>query len=61
MSSAPARRQLAEVVQALVKTNAPTTEHYEAVCRALEAVASQDFGIPIKTRLQADFTETKTA
>ncbi len=57
MSSAPNRRMLLEAVQALVKTNAPSTEHYEAICSALEKVAAQDFGIPIKVILQADFRE----
>lgn len=60
MSTAPARRNLAVAVEALVKTNAPTTDHYEAICKALETVAAQDFGIPIKVKLQADFSEATT-
>ena len=61
MSSAPARRALAEAVNALVKTNQPTTDHYEAICKALETVAAQDFGIPIKVKLAGDFSEEATA
>ncbi|WP_440105659.1 hypothetical protein [Acidovorax sp. BL-A-41-H1] len=57
MSSAPARRALAEAVQALVKTNAPTTDHYEAVCKALGAVAADDMGVPVQVVLKADFSK----
>ena len=38
MSNPADRRQLAEAVQALVKTNQPTIDHYEAICAALEAL-----------------------
>ena len=60
MSTAPARRALAVAVEALTKTNAPTVDHYEAICKALETVAAQDFGIPVKVKLQADFSEKPT-
>ena len=59
MSTVADRRILAEAVQALVKTNAPTGDHYEAICRALEKVAANDFGAPIKVVLQADFSKVK--
>lgn len=54
MSSATDRRALAEAIQALVKTNHPTTTHYEAICQALQRVATQDYGIPIRVVMQAD-------
>lgn len=57
MSHPADRRALAEAVQALVKTNQPTTDHYEAICAALGNVAAQDFGIPVKVVLQADFSK----
>ena len=60
MSSPVDRRKLAEAVQALVKTNSPTHFHYEAICKALETVATQDLGIPMKVKLQADFSEEPT-
>lgn len=59
MSNAANRRALAEATQALVKTNQPTTAHYEAICSALEKIAAQDFGIPIKVVMQADFSNVK--
>lgn len=61
MSSAPARRTLSVAVRALIDTNEPTTDHYEAICKALETVAAQDFGIPIKVKLQADFSREQNA
>ena len=60
MSNPADRRKLAVAVQALVKTNAPTTDHYEAICKALETVATQDFDIPIKVKLQGDFSQEPT-
>lgn len=60
MSAAPTRRQLSEAVAALVKTNQPTQAHYEAICKALGTVATQDFGIPIHIVMQADFAEDST-
>mgnify|MGYP000004488048 FL=1 len=59
MSNPADRRQLAEAVQALVKTTQPTIDHHEAICAALEKVATQDFGIPIKARLAGDFSQVK--
>ena len=55
MSEVADRRALAEAVQALVKTNQPTTDHYESICAALGKVAAQDFGIPVTVVLEADF------
>lgn len=60
MSTPQDRRQLADAVAKLVKTNAPTTDHYEAICKALETVATQDFDIPIKVKLQGDFSQWQT-
>lgn len=59
MSNPEDRRQLAEAVQALVKTTQPTIDHYEAICAALEKVATQDFGFPTKVRLACDFSQVK--
>ena len=55
MSSPANRRKLAVAVHELVKTSTPTIEHYTAICAALEAVAAQDFGIPITVKFAADF------
>ena len=59
MSNPADRRQLTEAVQALVKTTQPTIDHYEAICAALEKVATQDFGFPTKVRLVCDFSQVK--
>lgn len=48
-----ARRILLETTTALVRTNAPTPEHYAAVQEALAAVASSDFGAPLRVALMA--------
>jgi hypothetical protein len=58
MSNPADRRALAEAVQALVKTNQPTTDHYAAICKALGKVATQDFGIPINVPLQGGMAAT---
>ena len=59
MSNPADRRQLAEAVQALVKTTQPTIDHYEAICAALEKVATQDFGCPTNIRLACVFSQVK--
>lgn len=61
MSSTQARQALAEAVNSLVKTSQPTSNHYEAICKALQAAAAQDFGIPIRGTLEAYFSEEATA
>ncbi len=48
MSNVANRRTLLVAVQALVKTNVPNPEHYGAVQAALAAVASDDFGAPLR-------------
>lgn len=59
MSNPALRRTLAAAVQELVRTNQPCTTHYEAICKALERVAAEDFGIPVKVQLAADFSQLK--
>ncbi|NOV28147.1 hypothetical protein E5S69_32200 [Cupriavidus necator] len=51
MGAIAERRELMEATQALVKTNAPTAEHYDRLMAALSAVATHDIGRPIKAVL----------
>lgn len=48
MNNVVARRALLEAVNALVRTNDPTSEHYAAVQNALSVVASHDYGVPLE-------------
>lgn len=48
MSGIVARRQLLEAANALVKTNAPELEHYEALLAAVASVCFYDTSTPCK-------------
>ena len=48
MSTIANRRELAESVQLLVKTNNPDAALYDRVMAALSAVATDDIGRPVK-------------
>ena len=48
MPSVSSCRALAEAVAAFNRAPAPTLAHYEAVCNALAACASEEAGAPVR-------------